>query len=230
VAAKPLPSSKDLEGMLERLYIQLLWKRREKTHLSDLDTPRRSLYNRLYPEPPSFATVLNFVRGESSHSYFRDVLGQLPEAIVEAGRVDISPLGNELLSHTDTLFPKCKTWPTGIVWEFKSTMGVKPKTVWVKRTHSYMALHGITYGVLAVHYLMQNRIKCYPMQLPEWKLAQRREGLLYLTDLFVDGLERKKNPFPQCFNCAYVGAYCEHRERCKKDGFSVPERFGRRKK
>lgn len=216
-----LPSSSFLEQLLQDLYIRMLWRKRLNVHMSDLDEPRRSMYDRMYPVKPSMATILNFVRGESSHSFFRDVLGQLPEAKVEKGRVDVTDAGTKLTSHPDVAFLKSEQWPDGIVWEFKSTLGKGPKKVWVKRTHRYMAVNDVNLGVLAIHYLLRNEIKCYPMQLTSDRLSILKSDVCFLADAFESGLATESNVFPKCTNCRYIWQKCPHLKLCSKDGIKV---------
>jgi len=189
--------------------------------MSDLDYPRRSLYDRLYPKQPDMATILHFVRGESLHSFFRDVLGQLSNSRIEQKGVDVTPDGHELIHHPDVMFVEIHEWPFPIVWEFKTTLGAKPAKHWVWRTHRYMASEDVEHGVLAVHYLLRNELKCYPMYVPSSRLRRLKDGVLYLTDLFERGLVSGKNPFPKCADCSYRGASCRHRHLCIKDGIDV---------
>jgi len=201
--------------MLINLYKHLIVKQRISTHMSDLDFPRKSLYDRLYPEEPDEATILRWVRGESSHSFFRNIFKQFPNAEIEKTKALITPGHKAIYSTPDVALVKREDWPFDVVFEFKSTIGSRVAQHWVRRLHRYMAVNDDPYGVLTVHYLLRNKIECYPIELPETKLRSLKDSVVYFADLFDQGFKTGVNLFPKC--PPWLCETCEHKVRCKRD-------------
>ncbi|MCL6579271.1 MAG: hypothetical protein K6T73_07790 [Candidatus Bathyarchaeota archaeon] len=212
--------SEDLKRQLIDLYRRLIVKERVGIHMSDLDFPRKSLYDRLYPIEPDEASILRWVRGESAHSFFRNIFKNFPNArIEETKRFEV--LGHAPVSSTpDVALVKMESFPIGdVIFEFKSTIGNQVAEHWVRRLHRYMAVNETQYGVLVVHYLLRNKLDCFPVELPVKKLAEIKDSVFHMADLFEKGLSTGINIFPKCPD--WICRDCTHKVRCMQD-FTIP--------
>jgi hypothetical protein len=207
--------STELKQMLIDLYKRLIVKQRTNIHLSDFDFPRKSLYDRLYPVEPDEATILRWVRGESAHSFFRDIFKHFPNAEIEKTKPFVKMGHQPIYSTPDVALVKREDWPLDVVFEFKSTVGRQIAQHWVQRLHRYMAVNDDPYGVLTVHFLLLNKIECFPIELPESKLSSLRDSIAYIGDVFEKGLDSKINPFPKC--PPWMCRDCTHKVRCMRD-------------
>lgn len=207
--------SDELKQMLIELYKRLIVKQRINTHLSDLDFPRKSLYDKLYPVEPDEATILRWVRGESSHSFFRSIFKEFPNAEIEKTKALTTPRNKVIYSTPDVALVKREDWPFDVIFEFKSTIGSRVAQHWIQRLHRYMAVNEVSYGVLTVHYLLHNKIECFPVELSENKLRSLKDSIVYIADLFEQSLQTKVNPFPRC--PPWLCRDCPHQIRCVRD-------------
>jgi hypothetical protein len=208
-------SSEDLKHQLIDLYRRLIVKERVGVHMSDFDFPRKSLYDRLYPVEPDEASILRWVRGESSHSFFRGVFKNFPNAKIEETKKFTVSGHASVASTPDVALVKMEPWPFDVIFEFKSTIGSKVAQHWVQRLHRYMAVNDTPYGVLVVHYLLRNRLECFPIELPEGRLNEIREAIPYMADLFEKGLSTGINVFPKCPK--WMCRDCPHIVKCMRD-------------
>jgi len=220
-AAKDFTRSLEMEECLVKLYKKIYAKRERKgVHTSDLDFPRKSLFDKLYPEEPKFQDILRWIRGESMHAFFETIFKDYPGAEVEKETIFIRG-GRKIYTRPDVLLRFTVTeMPiiNPITMEFKSTMyelkdNPLPYEHWCQRLLNYMALYGTEIGVLTVQILGSNEMRCYiSPRLNAEVIEARREMIFYLIEEFEKMWKKKENHFGLC--PPWLCEKCRHILRC----------------
>jgi len=221
-------SSKRFEEFLLSLYRKMIVKERENLHMSDLDFPRKSFYDKVYGSTPSNEDILRWVRGQSMHSFFEGLFKSFPEVEVEKKNVITMPKHPlaEVKLHfkPDVVVVKVsEVFPKKLVMEFKSTFKKTPAKHWSKRLKRYMAALECEDGVLVMHNLRENSLKCYPIHLSKGDLLKVKQDLFIEAVTYVRGLKKRVNPFPKSSCPKWLCEECQHKEVCFMDSIKREE-------
>jgi len=229
--AKDFTRNPEIEGYLMNLYRRLIIKERSGVHASDLDFPRKALFDKLYPSPPSNSEILRWVRGQSLHAFFETIFKDYPNAEVEEETVYIRD-GTKIYTKPDVLLRFTGIEPNilvPIMMEFKTTMyelkgNPLPYEHWCQRLLNYMALYGTEMGVLTVQILDKDELKCFiSPRITEELIELRRQMIFYRVKEFEEMLKKKVNYFDLCpaWLC-HKG--CTHIPRCYRSLKELKER------
>ena len=230
--AKDFVRSHESEEYLMSLYRKLIVKERKGMHISDLDFPRKALFDRLYPAEPTNEDMLKWIRGNSMHDFFEKIFKDNPKVKVEEPICFIR--GGQILHATpDVLLRFVReelphiTIP--IIMEFKSTLfelkdSPLPYEHWCRRLLNYMALCGTQMGILVVQIMKPDELRCYVSPQISMKAVEyRREMIFYIVKAFKGMYREKTNYFQLCppWLCATP---CRHIPRCYRSMKEYAER------
>jgi len=207
----------NIEKYLIDLYkYAILKEERKGIHVSDLDFPRKAIFDKLYPMEPSEQDIMRWIRGKSLHELFVKIFENNPNVKVEEETIFLRE-GIELYATPDVLL-KISGMVMPIIMEFKTTLceirnNPLPYSHWVNRLLNYMSLHNTSLGVLAVQILDTDKLKCFiSPKLTEEQLEMRRQMIFYQVREINDMLRKKVNYFDLCpkWRCRT----CPHIPRC----------------